>query len=110
MLISEAFPPGPTFHDLEAGSAALELAPIGAAAAGDLSVDEWDLLFDAVRERLRLSVGERPTAQSGAQAHDPVDRIQASVLECVQALDQLHGLLRQRRGRRQQLEMDGFDA
>lgn len=115
MLVSETFLSGPKSHDLlEAGSAALESVPVGdrvdAGAAGDLSVDEWDLLFDAVRERLRLTAGECPAAQPGAHAHDPVGRIQASVLECVEALDQLHALLRRGRGRSQRLEMDGFDA
>jgi hypothetical protein len=112
MRISEAFPPGPKPHELEAGSAALESTPLGARidalAASDLSVDEWDLLFDAVRDRLR--VGERPAAQSRAQAHDPLGRIQASVLECVEALDQLHALLRQRRLRHREPERDGFGA
>ena len=56
---------------------------------GDVSIEDWDSLLDAVKARLRLTVGESLTRQfNGAAAP-----VQASVLECVEALDQLHTTL-----------------
>lgn len=57
--------------------------------AGDVSIDDWDSLLNAVKARLRLTVGE-PLTQHLNGAAAPV---QASVLECVEALDQLHTTL-----------------
>lgn len=124
MLTSEAFAPASRSHDLEAGSAApapvdasadcaASLAPSRAYLPGspaDLSVDEWDLLFEAVRARLRLVVGECPTAQPEAGAHGSADPVRAGVLECVDALDHLHTLLQQLRGPRLQPAVDRFGA
>lgn len=56
---------------------------------GDVSIEDWDSLLDAVKARLRLTVGESLTRQfNGAAAP-----VQASVLECIEALDQLHTTL-----------------
>lgn len=56
---------------------------------GDVSIEDWDSLLHAVKARLRLTVGESLTRQfNGAAAP-----VQASVLECVEALDQLHTTL-----------------
>jgi hypothetical protein len=52
-------------------------------------IDEWDMLMMAVQERLRLTVGAAPQ-----QGDDGVSQpLRACVLECVHALQQLHGLL-----------------
>jgi hypothetical protein len=52
-------------------------------------IDEWDMLMIAVQERLRLTVGAAPQ-----QGDDGVSQpLRACVLECVDALQQLHGLL-----------------
>jgi hypothetical protein len=66
---------------------ALRPAPVA-----DISFDDWDVLISAVKARLRLTVGTSPTLQfNGAAAP-----WQASVLECVDALDQLHLALRRK--------------
>ncbi|WP_133700264.1 hypothetical protein [Roseateles toxinivorans] len=57
----------------------------GAAAA----VEDWDLMFDAVKARLRAAV------TSG----DPSNAMAGTVLECVGALDLLHQMLEQQRSR-----------
>ncbi len=58
-------------------------------AQADVSIDDWDALLSAVKDRLRQTVGESLTRQlNGGTAP-----VQASVLECVDALDQLHATL-----------------
>jgi hypothetical protein len=54
-----------------------------------ISIDEWGALLSAVKARLRLTVGEvyRP------DFNDTPAALQASVLECVDALDQLQVML-----------------
>jgi hypothetical protein len=55
----------------------------------NISIDEWGALLSAVKARLRLTAGEvvRPGFNDTPQA------VRASVLECVDALDQLHVML-----------------
>ena len=63
---------------------------------GGVALDDWDSLLSAVKARLRLTVGDSLTQQfNGAAAP-----VQASVLECVDALDQLHVTLTHALGRR----------
>lgn len=54
-----------------------------------ISIDEWGALLGTVKARLRMAVGEthRPGFNDTPQA------VRASVLECVDALDQLHVML-----------------
>lgn len=54
-----------------------------------ISIDEWGALLGTVKARLRMTVGEmhRPGFNDTAAA------VCASVLECVDALDQLHVML-----------------
>ena len=54
-----------------------------------ISIDEWGALLSAVKARLRFTAGEivRPGFNDTPQA------LRASVLECVDALDQLHVML-----------------
>ena len=54
-----------------------------------ISIDEWGALLDAVKARLRLAVGElhRPGF------NDTPAAVSASVLECVDALDQVQVML-----------------
>jgi hypothetical protein len=65
----------------------------------EISTSDWDILFRAVEDRLRLSVGAKlaPTAQAPAQARDAAGRVQAIVLECVAELEKLHTALKQER-------------
>ncbi len=56
----------------------------------EISIDDWDALLSAVTSRLRQTVG-------GTFEHQPngsAAALQATVLECVDALDQLHATLR----------------
>jgi hypothetical protein len=65
-----------------------------------ISTEDWDSLFLAVETRLRQAVGEqlRPLpAMSGNSAVLAASLIQAIVLDCVDALDQLHAVLKQDR-------------
>lgn len=61
----------------------------------EISTDDWDILFRAVEERLRLSVGAG--LSSTAQGRDAAGRVQAIVLECVAELEKLHTALKRER-------------
>lgn len=56
----------------------------------DISIDDWDALLCAVKDRLRQTVGESLTQPMNGSAMP----VRASVLECVEALDQLHNNLK----------------
>ena len=56
----------------------------------DVSIDDWDALLCAVMDRLRQTVGESLTQPMNGSAVP----VRASVLECVEALDQLHTTLK----------------
>ncbi len=56
-----------------------------------ISIDDWGALLDAVKARLRFTVGDANTPDAGGT---PL-ALRASVLECVDALDQLHAMLGQ---------------
>lgn len=64
----------------------------------------------AVCARLRMSVDDLPPPADGALPPTPTQRARSHVLDCVDALDQLHAELRQELGRRQLLELEVFDA
>ncbi len=78
--------------------------------AADIAIEDWDILMGAVKERLRVSVGERLAAIPETPLQDAADQVRASVLECVEALDQLQTTQRLELSRRQRLELDLFDA
>lgn len=84
----------------------LSRAPLPSLPA-DVAIGDLDDLLGAVKGRLTLTVAEPLTA---LRANDEARHIQASVLDCVAALDQLHMTLRHEFGRRQQLELEAFDA
>ena len=77
--------------------------------SSDVAFGDWDDLFRADKSRLTLTVGEF-SALSEPQARGTADRIRASVLECVGALDQLQTMLTNEIARRQQLELEVFEA
>ena len=79
-------------------------------ATPDIAVEDWADLLCAVKARLQLTVGEQLAALPESQAQDTVDRVRATVLECVEALDQLHLAQTQELSRHQRLELDVFDA
>jgi hypothetical protein len=57
----------------------------------DIAVDDWDVLFRAVRARLRSTVTGPVTATSADV--NSVLRTQDAVLDCVTALEKLHTAL-----------------
>ena len=71
--------------------------------------EDWDLLFCAVKDRLRLTVGADalPASVPEQFGHARVASVRVIVLECVQALDQLHAALLGERSRRRALELNG---
>lgn len=66
----------------------------------DVAITDWDLLFRAVMVRLMLSVGEKLAAPQRSQAGEAAEMVQSIVLECVDALHQLHLALMQERAER----------
>ena len=96
-------------------------APLGAALAtrkallglpAEVAIADWDVLLSAVKDRLRLTVGEWLAAPPPAAASVPAapGRLQANLLECVAALDQLHVTFAHELDRRHRLELEVFDA
>lgn len=75
----------------------------------DIAIEDWDVLLCAVKARLRLMVGEPFAAMPESQGQDLVGRIRAGVLECVEALDQLHATQQHETSRRQRLAPEFFD-
>jgi diguanylate cyclase len=73
--------------------------PLTATAAGplDIPVSDWDALFHAVCTRLAQRVGDVATIET-----------RNGVLECVAALEQLHGHLAQERARQREQELQLF--
>jgi len=59
----------------------------------DVAIEDWDVLLNAVKARLRLSVSEPFATPLEPHLHDQAVRIRLCVLECVDALDQLHETL-----------------
>ncbi len=64
----------------------------GASVSPSVAIEDWDALFTAVKARLTLAAHPRdgstpkPTMSDTAQ----MERLCATVLDCVAALDQLH--------------------
>lgn len=65
--------------------------------------EDWDLLFGAVRDRLRRLAQERRPAVPGGQPREAVRQLQDGVADCVAALDQLQRMLAQEQELRGQL-------
>jgi hypothetical protein len=84
----------------DAGSADSEAHPTPRLS---IAVADWDVMFDAVRARLIDSVGERLGQLPDVPQHSAelsASLVQAVVLDCVNALDQLHAALTQERSQR----------
>ena len=101
---------GATVHipwpDAEVNEVSLDsLAPLArpssAAPQRDIAVCDWnEESLSTVKSRLRLSVAERLAAAPGEQVAELASRVQASVLECMAALDELHATLKHEHRRR----------
>lgn len=90
--MAAAVPPPPSPKRLGVALMAMrqETAPITPEA-------DWDLLFHAVAERMRRTAGQANISLGGRH-------IGTAVLECMQALEQLHAGLADQRGRRLSIE------
>lgn len=80
------------------------------AVSADVAIGDWEELLSAVKSRLRLTVGELLAVLPKHESPDAAHRVQASVLECVNALDQLHLTLSHELARRQQLEREAVET
>jgi len=68
-----------------------------------IAIDDWSALFHAVQTQLRIAVGDRLGVLPHMPGHSPelsATLVQAIVLNCVDALDQLHEALKQERSQR----------
>jgi C4-dicarboxylate-specific signal transduction histidine kinase len=81
-----------------------------AAVTSDVAIGDWEDLLSAVKSRLRLTVGELLAVLPPHQLPDAAHRVQSSVLECVNALDQLHLTLTHELARREQLEREVIET
>lgn len=62
-----------------------------------ISVADWDLLFQAILLRLKNTVGERHSSAPPPQIGDNSGHVQIAVLECVRDMEQLHVALEKER-------------
>lgn len=66
----------------------------------DIAVEDWDAMFGAVLERLRSSVDDVLITSPVPLSPDAASLTQSIVLECAEALDQLHVALKHDRSRK----------
>jgi hypothetical protein len=109
MRQTRALPDGAGIEAIVANIAALAHAQQDAISL-NASVQDWDMMFRAVEERLSSAVGKVLVATPGLEPQTAAVLVQTIVLECVTALGQLHTALTLERGRRQQLEQETGDA
>ena len=95
-------------HDADTGDgvALLAASALLPGQSREIANDDWDAMFRAVELRLRQTVGERLAVMPELQPHHAAGRVQAIVLECVEALEQLHTALMLERDRCGQLERE----
>lgn len=60
----------------------------------EIAVEDWDVMFRSVVERLRHAAGEGVEVAPELHAPGPATLLQIIVLECASALDQLHAALK----------------
>lgn len=105
MLRPYSRPEGAGIEAIVANIAALAQAQQDAISL-NASVEDWDLMFRAVEDRLSSAVGKVLVATPGLEPQTAAVLVQTIVLECVTALGQLHEALTQERGKRHQLEQE----
>ncbi len=77
--------------------------------SSDIPVGDWDILFNAVKERLVRTANVSDT-DSTLRAQRCALRIRTEVLDCVAALDQLQATVTVELKQRQRLELEVFDV
>lgn len=68
-----------------------------------IAIEDWDALFCAIQAQLRQAVGEHLGVTPPTPSHSvelTATLVQAIVLDCVAAMDQLHAALKQERSQR----------
>lgn len=99
---------------LDRVAAAPYLAPAtvarGAQRVADIPIRDWEVLFCAVKDRLGLAVGSGQAPDGRHDRRSGTGVMRGPVMECVQALDRLHGALVHELDRCEQLEMTLFDT
>jgi diguanylate cyclase (GGDEF)-like protein len=95
------------------GTHASPLLPAQGAAATappDPAAGDWAHLLGSVTARLKLLGGERRMAAPPEPVRDPAGRLRAGVLECADALEQVHALAAGELARCRHLEREVFHA
>jgi diguanylate cyclase (GGDEF)-like protein len=77
--------------------------------SSDVAIGDWDALFRAVRERLQSVVLDCPEHASPVRPPSNGQQVRTAVLECAEAMEQLHLTMLHEMNRLQQLELDIFD-
>lgn len=75
----------------------------------DVAIEDCDLLLSAVKARLKLILAECPNSTT-APPPAMTERIQANVLECAVALEQLRTTLMHELDRREHLNLNVLDV
>jgi hypothetical protein len=60
----------------------------------DFSIEDWDALFHAVRDRLTYAIDQFGAVSSATPLQESGDLMKTVVLESVEALDQLHKVVK----------------
>jgi len=68
-----------------------------------LNPEDWDARFREQMQRLRLAVADALDSRAGSPVRDRLGGVQSRVLDCVDQLEQLQGLLAQERSDRRRL-------
>lgn len=55
-----------------------------------VAIEDWEVLFRAVKHRLKCLVGESGGVPAAAGAYSEYESFRSGMLECIDALDQLH--------------------
>jgi diguanylate cyclase (GGDEF)-like protein len=76
--------------------------------SSDVAIGDWDALFRAVRERLQTVVLGCPEQTAAGPLCNAL-QVRTAVLECAEAMEQLHLTMLHEMNRLQQLELDIFD-
>lgn len=102
----------PTPQQLLADAVATGFSPVNLLPGlpGAVSIEDWVDLLGAIEARLRKSVADQSDGPHALELPAGAGRVQASVLECVAALGQLHVTLQGELARRQEMELQVFDA
>ena len=87
------------------GGARLRRPPLSNV-AGEIPVTDWDLLLNAIKARLLSTAGDALADLPEPMRQQSIHQIQAGMVDCVAALDQLHLSLSKELAKRQHLKQE----